>query len=70
MRFIRDTIYEADEGKVFKNINTGAIGDSLILLAMSDSILNYEEVDKPIYTLEENPDEDVFKTLESEAEDE
>lgn len=24
----------------------------------------------PLYTLEENPDEDVFKTLESEAEDE
>ena len=55
MRFIRDTIYEADEGKVFKNINTGAIGDSLILLAMSDSILNYEEVDKPIEEIEENP---------------
>ena len=24
----------------------------------------------PLYTLEENPDEDVFKTLESEAEEE
>lgn len=70
MRFIRDTIYEADDGKVFKNINTGAIGDSLILLAMSDSILNYEEVDRPIEEIEENPDEDVFKTLESEVEDE
>lgn len=70
MRFIRDTIYEASEGKVFKNINTGAIGDSLILLAMSDSILNYEEVDKPIEEIEENPDEEVFKTLESEVEDE
>lgn len=48
MRFLRDTIYEADEGKVFKNISTGVIGDSLILLAVGDSILNYEEVDKPI----------------------
>ena len=47
MKFLRDTIYEADEGKVFKNINTGAIGDSLILLAVSDSIENYEEIDKP-----------------------
>lgn len=48
MRFLRDTIYEADEGKVFKNSITGAVGDSLILLALTDSIINYEEVDKPI----------------------
>lgn len=54
MKLLRDTIYQADEGKVFKNINTGAIGDSFILLAMSDSILNYEEVDKPIEEVVEN----------------
>lgn len=52
MKFLRDTIYQADEGKVFKNINTGVIGDSLILLALTDSIINYEEVDKPIEEVE------------------
>ena len=63
MRFIRDTIYQSDEGKVFKNINTGAIGDRLILLAMSDSILNYEEVDKPIEEVDK-PIEEVDKPTE------
>ncbi|MCK9544308.1 MAG: hypothetical protein M0R03_19995 [Novosphingobium sp.] len=47
MELIRATIWQASEGKVFKNIATGVIGSELILLAVSDSIENYEEVDKP-----------------------
>ena len=46
----------ASEGKVFKNIATGVIGSELILLAVSDSIDNYEEVDKPV---EPEPEEEV-----------
>ena len=48
MKLLRDTIYEADEGKVFKNKATGAVGCELILIGCADSILNYEEVDRPI----------------------
>lgn len=47
MELIRATIWQASEGKVFKNKITGVIGEELILLAVSDSIENYEEVDKP-----------------------
>jgi len=48
MQLLRDTIWQASDGKVFKNKITGIIGCELILLAKNDSIDNYEEVDKPI----------------------
>lgn len=48
MELLRATIWQASEGKVFKNKATGVVGEELILLAVSDSIDNYEEVDKPI----------------------
>jgi len=48
MELLRDTIWQASEGKVFKNKITGVIGSELILLAVSDSVDNYEEVDKPV----------------------
>lgn len=54
MELLRDTIWKASEGKVFKNKITGVIGSELILLAKNDSLINYEEVDKPI---EEQPTE-------------
>ncbi len=54
MELLRDTIWQASEGKVFRNKATGVIGSELILLAVNDSIDNYEEADKPI---EENPGE-------------
>lgn len=57
MELLRATIWKASEGKVFKNIATGVIGEELILLAVSDSIDNYEEVDKPPVVEEEEPTE-------------
>ena len=45
MELLRATIWQASEGKVFKNKNTGIVYSELILLAVSDSIDNYEEVD-------------------------
>jgi len=48
MELLRDTIWKASEGKVFKNKLTEIIGKELILLAKTDNINNYEEVDKPI----------------------
>lgn len=48
MELLRDTIWKASNGKVFKNKITGVIGSELVLLAKSDNIANYEEVDKPI----------------------
>lgn len=53
MELLRDTIWQASEGKVFKHKTTGVIGSELILLAVNDSIDNYEEVDKP-----EEPEEE------------
>ncbi len=54
MHLLRDTIWQAEDGKVFKNIATGVVGGELILLAVGDSIDNYTEVDKP-----EDPPEEV-----------
>jgi hypothetical protein len=48
MELLRDTIWKASDGKVFKNKTTGIVYNELILLAVSDSIDNYEEVDKPV----------------------
>ncbi len=48
MYLLRDTIWVADEGKVFRNKITGFVGCEVILLAVGDSIDNYEEVDKPV----------------------
>jgi len=48
MELLRNTIWKASEGKVFKHKTTEVIGSELILLAVSDSIDNYEEVDKPV----------------------
>ena len=47
MKLLRETIYQADDGKVFKNKATGAVGCELILIGCADSIENYEEIDKP-----------------------
>lgn len=57
MELLRATIWQASEGKVFKHKTTGVIGSELILLAVSDSIENYEEVDKPPVVEEEVPTE-------------
>ena len=57
MHILRETIWEAEDGKVFKNKNTGIVYSELILLAVSDSIDNYEEVDKPVEPEEEVPEE-------------
>ena len=62
MELLRDTIWKASEGKVFKNKITGVIGSELVLLAKSDNIANYEEVDKPMEE-QENVDTNSTETL-------
>lgn len=62
MELLRDTIWKASEGKVFKNKITGVIGSELVLLAKSDNIANYEETDKPIEE-QENDSIDSTETL-------
>lgn len=57
MHILRDTIWEAEDGKVFKSKITGETYSELILLAVSDSIDNYEEVDKPPEEPVEEPTE-------------
>lgn len=44
MRHLYATVYQADEGKIFKNKDSGEVLDGLILLAVTDGITNYEEV--------------------------
>lgn len=62
MELLRDTIWKASEGKVFKNKITGVIGSELVLLAKSDNIANYEETDKPIEE-QENDNTNSTETL-------
>jgi hypothetical protein len=57
MKLLRETIYQADDGKVFKNKSTGAVGGELILIGCADSIENYEEIDKPTYEEIDKPTE-------------
>lgn len=47
MKQINETNYLSDEGKVFKQKNTGIIYGWGISLGLNDTIDNYEEVDCP-----------------------
>lgn len=44
--------YTAEENKVFKSKIDGAILSDILILGNDDSIDNYEQIDKPIYTEE------------------
>ena len=43
----------AQEGKVFRSKIDGAILSNILILGKNDSLDNYEEIDEPIYTEEE-----------------
>ena len=45
--------YYAQEGKVFRSKIDGAILSNVLILGKHDSLDNYEEIDEPIYTEEE-----------------
>ena len=43
----------AQEGKVFRSKIDGAILSNILILGKNDLLDNYEEIDEPIYTEEE-----------------
>ena len=43
-------MYQADDGKVWQNKATLAIGGSLLLLGCKDSLDNWQEINKPVET--------------------
>ena len=53
--------YQADEGKVFAKKSNGEIVGRIICLGVNDSIDNYEEVDEPLQSTDNDTEEEAVE---------